>query len=416
MEDIFISYAVEDQSQIQLLADALTQRGWSIWWDRRIPIGQSYDEVIQNELDAADCVIVVWTQHSVASRWVRSEAERAAKQGKLMPVLMEDVEPPLGLSLLQAANLADWRGEQTHAGFIQLIQQLSARLTPNETKSVDKGLTEGTTPFRRLRRVWLIVALVAVALFTLTALSLTHLPEVEIALRVQTTEVRFASNAEQDLSGLLVLSSLNVAGLRQIHFPRSEDLPGRTVTSQELRGTAVEARLNIALEGMHRQIRVNVQDQVDVKLPKTALATLKFGYPKPLLLEPGRSGVELSLSLSDFPVQLTPAPISVKDIAFYRVEEWVVGQQTIVRKSPTILLANLSIANSAQTDLTLSEGAAIEFAEVFGTIRAIRFLEDRIELDFRGVARGMQLCLEGDCSNLMPTRLEWLINQLRPHL
>jgi hypothetical protein len=424
--------------------------GWSIWWDRRIPIGKSYDEAIQSKLDAADCVIVVWTRHSIASRWVRSEAERAANRRMLMPVLMEDVEPPLGFSLLQAANLIDWRGEQTHAGFSQLIQQLSAVLIPNGATSLDKRPTEGMRPHSRQGTIWTIFTLLGVALLILAALSLTHLSEVDIVLRAQATEVRFVSSAEQELSGLLVLGSLNVAGLRQIHFPRSEDLPGRTVTSHDLRGTIVslsdggpasssgaitleplalsdrtsarlsansgQAQVNIALEDTHQQIRVNVQDQVEVQLPKMSPAILKFGNPKPLLLEPGRSSVELSLSFSGYPVHLTPAPVSVKDLAFYRVEERVIGQQTIVRKIPTILRGKLRIAESTQSDLTLSKGATIDFAEAYGEIEAIRFLEDRIELDFRGKVRGLKLCFEGDCSNLMPTRLEWMMNQLRSRL
>ena len=117
MSDIFLSYANEALERVQVLADALEDRGWSVWWDRRIPIGQSFDSVIQRELDAARAVVVVWTHDAVVSRWVRSEAERAAKQGKALPVVMDNVQLPLGASLLQTADLSDWRGETNHAGF-----------------------------------------------------------------------------------------------------------------------------------------------------------------------------------------------------------------------------------------------------------------------------------------------------------
>jgi hypothetical protein len=37
MADIFLSYAREDESRVQPLADVLAQHGWSVFWDRRIP-------------------------------------------------------------------------------------------------------------------------------------------------------------------------------------------------------------------------------------------------------------------------------------------------------------------------------------------------------------------------------------------
>ncbi|MGZ9020763.1 MAG: toll/interleukin-1 receptor domain-containing protein, partial [Rhodoplanes sp.] len=45
MPDIFLSYAREDVSVAQRLARALEDEGWSVWWDRHIPAGQTFDEV-----------------------------------------------------------------------------------------------------------------------------------------------------------------------------------------------------------------------------------------------------------------------------------------------------------------------------------------------------------------------------------
>jgi len=79
MSSIFISYASEDRERARILAQALEQRGWPVWWDREIPLGKAFDEVIEENLARAQCVLVLWSKASVGSRWVRAEASAAAR-------------------------------------------------------------------------------------------------------------------------------------------------------------------------------------------------------------------------------------------------------------------------------------------------------------------------------------------------
>jgi hypothetical protein len=109
MADLFMSYAREDRECAELLATALQQRGWTVWWDRQIQVGQSFSAVIERELDQARCVIVLWSQHSLSSDWVQSEAAEALRRRSLVPVRIEDVRPPLEFRRLQTADLLDWR-------------------------------------------------------------------------------------------------------------------------------------------------------------------------------------------------------------------------------------------------------------------------------------------------------------------
>ena len=46
MSDIFISYARADKDRAEHLAEAFSRQGWSVWWDREIPPGKSFDETI----------------------------------------------------------------------------------------------------------------------------------------------------------------------------------------------------------------------------------------------------------------------------------------------------------------------------------------------------------------------------------
>jgi hypothetical protein len=65
MTDVFISYASEDRTRAKKLAEALEAKGFSVWWDRNIIAGQTYDVVIERELETATSVVVLWSKHSV---------------------------------------------------------------------------------------------------------------------------------------------------------------------------------------------------------------------------------------------------------------------------------------------------------------------------------------------------------------
>jgi hypothetical protein len=114
MADIFISYSSEDKSIVKQIAGLLEKKGWTVWWDRQIPIGQKYDTVIENELHQASCVLVIWTQRSINSEWVKNEASEAAQKGKLVPVVLEQVNLPLAFKRIESAMLMGWDGEQEH--------------------------------------------------------------------------------------------------------------------------------------------------------------------------------------------------------------------------------------------------------------------------------------------------------------
>ncbi len=120
MSDIFISYKSEDRERIQTLVRALAQKGWSVWWDRTIPPGRTFDEVIEEALNDAKCVIVIWSKQSVTSKWVKTEAAEGERRAILIPVLIDDVKIPLEFRRIQAASLVDWQGALPHSGFDEL--------------------------------------------------------------------------------------------------------------------------------------------------------------------------------------------------------------------------------------------------------------------------------------------------------
>ncbi len=132
MADIFLSYSSQDRERIAPLIQSLEQQGWSVWWDRRIPPGKTYDQVIEQALDEARCVVVVWSQSSVQSEWVKVEADEGMNRRILVPVLIEEARIPLAFRRIQAARLVGWQGESSDHELESLFDAISAILDKPE--------------------------------------------------------------------------------------------------------------------------------------------------------------------------------------------------------------------------------------------------------------------------------------------
>jgi hypothetical protein len=90
--DIFISYSNADRAEARLLSAFLESQGFSVWWDSDLVAGDKFRDVIAAELTRARVAIVIWTKNSVTSDWVQSEAGRALREHKLIPVRSADTD------------------------------------------------------------------------------------------------------------------------------------------------------------------------------------------------------------------------------------------------------------------------------------------------------------------------------------
>ena len=164
MNDIFLSYASADHERARQLAEALERLGWSVWWDREIPPGKTFDQVIEEELNGARCVIVLWSKESVRSRWVKTEASAAAEKDRLIPVLIDDVAIPFEFKRIQAARLLEWYGTVSHEEFDRLVRAIKDVLgQPDHSKSSVQKVTHVTQPGRKTAGALALVAAAVVA-------------------------------------------------------------------------------------------------------------------------------------------------------------------------------------------------------------------------------------------------------------
>lgn len=136
---VFLSYAAEDQEFAIKLAEALVARGVNVWYDLSVPIGNSLSHHISELLSASDYLIVLISQNTKRSDWVKYELSTAigreltARDITILPVLIADAEIP---SFLHTYQYLDCRAD-VERRIERLVDQISAapeiefsRLTP----------------------------------------------------------------------------------------------------------------------------------------------------------------------------------------------------------------------------------------------------------------------------------------------
>jgi hypothetical protein len=125
MADVFLSYSRHDVQRAQALVDRFTREEWSVFWDGDIPVGRRWEQVLHDELSPAGCVVVLWSQRSIASEWVRKEAAVGQGNNVLLPVRLERVTPPDAFCGIQAEDLTAWDGRADSRGLERLVDAVA---------------------------------------------------------------------------------------------------------------------------------------------------------------------------------------------------------------------------------------------------------------------------------------------------
>ena len=175
MTQIFISYSRSERATAARLAERLTEAGHSVWWDVELVGGQQFEAEIQAALRAAKAVIVLWSKASVASDWVRAEAEVARVARTAVPVLIDDVSVdglPMVFRALHTVDLRKWNGDPAAAGFQDILGAVAKLGAVAGSPPSGSGGSHYPQPSAQRRR-WLVPSAIAAVLVLALAGGLT---------------------------------------------------------------------------------------------------------------------------------------------------------------------------------------------------------------------------------------------------
>jgi adenylate cyclase len=141
MSDVFISYARSTADHARRIADALRGLGYRVWRDDELPQHKSYADVIEERLTGAKAVVVIWSAEAVKSEWVRSEANRAREDHKLVQLSVDGSRLPMPFDQVQCADLAGWAGDIEAQNWKKVVESI-AELTGDASKSGSKSAAE----------------------------------------------------------------------------------------------------------------------------------------------------------------------------------------------------------------------------------------------------------------------------------
>jgi len=105
MADVFISYSRSDRDRCTAIRTALEALKVDVWSDAGIGAGSSFDREIEREIEAARALLVLWSEASAQSDWVRNEARTGKERGGLIAAQLEPCQLPLEFRSVQAELL-----------------------------------------------------------------------------------------------------------------------------------------------------------------------------------------------------------------------------------------------------------------------------------------------------------------------
>lgn len=170
MARVFLSYDHDDVDRASPIASALEQAGHSVWWDRHIHGGAEYNDEIEAAVENAEAVVVLWSERSVRSTWVRDEAAEGRDNGKLVPVLIDAVKPPMGFRQFQTVDCSRSSRGPSESSLQQILNAINKVGGSSRAPSPGPAARPSAHYLRRIsRRAAVAIAVLALAVIAALA-------------------------------------------------------------------------------------------------------------------------------------------------------------------------------------------------------------------------------------------------------
>lgn len=131
------------------MADAMRSAGYDVWIDDELPAHRAFSLEIEEKLQAARAVLVLWSEDARASRWVPAEADLAYNADKLVQISVDGVLPPLPFNRIHCEMAPGWDGDVEGRAFTKILASI-AELTKKSGKpsgpASGHGLVEAEKP------------------------------------------------------------------------------------------------------------------------------------------------------------------------------------------------------------------------------------------------------------------------------
>jgi TolB-like protein/Tfp pilus assembly protein PilF len=125
---LFVSYSRTDLERARPVIDLLEASGFDAWWDGRLEGGENFLQTTENALETAACVVVLWSETSTQSHWVRDEAQRGRERGCLVPLTIDGTMAPLGFRQFQLLDISGWDGAPGSAEAARILVAVRAKV------------------------------------------------------------------------------------------------------------------------------------------------------------------------------------------------------------------------------------------------------------------------------------------------
>jgi hypothetical protein len=163
MTQVFVWYSILEHASAAQIMLAIEEAGLTYAYPGQLPVRIMVTEKLQDEIERAECIVVVWTQKATPSFQLQvRQAIHAWASDRLVLAVLDDAPLPVGLRDLPIISI---RGGSDHLGTQRLIERIRAILADRERRGVKAPLRESTR--RSKDPAWPIIASVLIPVFAI---------------------------------------------------------------------------------------------------------------------------------------------------------------------------------------------------------------------------------------------------------